>query len=137
MFGASFSLTERLAPVPTAKSRPSTPVLDADRNTLLSLQDLADYQPRNAANSIANLQKLETELTQAEQNVLRLRVALDTARARLVEKSQLFHAQILTAKDEVIVQYGSDSEEVQAIGLKRKSAYRRSTRRSQPSGEGE
>ncbi|MCS7226483.1 MAG: hypothetical protein NZ821_05760, partial [Gloeomargarita sp. SKYB31] len=41
-----------------------------------------------------------------------------------------FHNLVLGAKEQVIAQYGRDSLQVQALGLRRKSEYRGRTRRS-------
>jgi hypothetical protein len=110
-------------------NRLPTTTLDTDRNTLLALQDVADYTPRNPAYSVPTLAMLEAALTQAEQAERRARIALDTAREQAIEAAHQFHSATLGAKAEVIAQYGANSAAVQAIGLKRKFERRRPTRR--------
>jgi hypothetical protein len=40
-----------------------------------------------------------------------------------------FHNAMLDAKTQVITQYGANSDEVQALGLKKRSEYKKSIRR--------
>ena len=114
--------------IPTTRLAPVT--LDADRDTMFALQDMADYQPRNPGYGVETLTALEAALTQAEQAERRARTALDAARDRTVAAAHAFHEAALGAKAEVIAQYGADSAAVQAIGLKRKSDRRRPSRRA-------
>lgn len=113
--------------VPNSRLAPLT--VEADRDTLFALQNMADYQPRNPAYGVEALVALEAALTQAEQDERRIRIALDAARDRTVVATRAFHDATLGAKTEVIAQYGADSTAIQAIGLKRKSDRRRPTRR--------
>lgn len=113
----------------TSTTRVAPATLDADRDTLLALQSMDDYQPRNDSYGVDSLAGLESALTQAEQAELRARIALDAARDRATTAARAFHEATLGAKAEVIAQYGADSVAVQAIGLKRKSDRRRAARR--------
>ncbi len=51
--------------------------------------------------------------------------ARDTANAA----EWAFHNAMLGAKDQIIAQYGDDSNEVQSLGLKKKSEYKASSGR--------
>lgn len=106
--------------------------IEADRATLRAMRDLGDYQPANLAYDLATLQALEEALTRAEEAEERYRRALEQARDERTEASRMFHEAILGAKAQVIAQYGNNSYAVQAIGLKKKSEYRRPTRRPSP-----
>ena len=117
-----------------SKTRVAPATLDADRDTLLAIQDLTDYLPRNAAFSADTLATLENTLTSAEKDELRTRIAHEASRDRAIAAAQAFHEATLGAKAEVIAQYGANSDAVQAIGLKRKSDRRRPLRRSSSSG---
>jgi hypothetical protein len=117
-----------LAFLPTNRLAPLT--IEADRATVLALQDMHDYQPRNPAYNFEALTALEVALTQAEQAERRARIALDAARDQAIAAAHALHDATLGAKAEVIAQYGADSPAVQAIGLKRKSERRRPTRRA-------
>jgi hypothetical protein len=109
--------------------RPAPPTLEADRATLLALQDLFDYTPQNAAYSTASIQQLEAALTQAQQAEARAQRAIEAARDQVRDAAWAFHNAILGAKAQVIAQYGDDSPAVQAIGLKKKSERKRPARR--------
>jgi hypothetical protein len=49
---------------------------------------------------------------------------LDAARDDSTAAEWAFHNAILGAKDQVIAQFGDDSNEVQSLGLKKKSEYK-------------
>lgn len=117
-----------MAQTPTYRLSPAT--LDADRDTVLALQDMADYRPHNPTHDIESLTTLEAMLTTAEQAERRAQIALDAARDKAIAAAHAFHDATLGAKAEVIAQYGANSSAVQAIGLKRKSDRRRPLRRS-------
>jgi hypothetical protein len=105
-------------------------VLDADRDALLALKDLADYTPVNQAYSAPALSTLSEALQQAEEAEVRAQKALAAARDNAAAAAREFHNAMLGAKAQVIAQYGSDSYAVQALGLKKKSERRRPARRS-------
>lgn len=93
------------------------------------MQSMPDYTPANVSYSSAELietyQAIEAALA-AEINALNaLKAARDAAR----KAEWNFHNAILGAKDQVIAQYGPDSNQVQAMGLKKKSERRRKPRR--------
>jgi hypothetical protein len=110
-------------------SRISPQTIDADRAALRAIADMADYAPANIAISAAALQEMETALTQAEQNEERMRRAADVARDQAIEAARRFHDAMQIAKAQVVGQYGHDSAAVEAIGLKKRSDYRRPSRR--------
>lgn len=56
--------------------------------------------------------------------------AADAARDHAVAAEWEFHNAVLGMKDQVRAQYGSDSDQVQALGLKKKSKYRAPARRN-------
>lgn len=100
-------------------------VLAEDETGFNALQKLDDYVPPNANHSTATLK-------QAFEMMLALRAAEDqaaaahaTARDAAVNQEWAFHNLILGAKDAVRAQYGKDSAQVQAVGLKRTSEYKR------------
>ena len=59
-------------------------------------------------------------------------VALKTARDQATAAEWAFHNIILDSKDQVAAQYGKDSDEYQALGLKKKSEYKTPGRRATP-----
>jgi hypothetical protein len=112
-----------------APARIRATTLEEDREILQAIADMGDYAPINAAHSPAALQELEADLTWAEQEEGRARRAYELARDRAMAAARRFHDAVLSAKAQVVVQYGPDSPALKAIGLKRKSEYKRPPRR--------
>ena len=116
------------------ESRRLTPaVLETDESGFAALQAMALYEPANQAYSLPAvaaargwMQSAWTEESQAE-------AALATARDNAVAKEWAFHNLMLRVKDQVIAQFGPDSNEVQALGLK-KASERKAPQRKKPGG---
>jgi hypothetical protein len=104
-------------------------VIATDRAVLKALLDITAYAPHNVAHAIPTLIEREAALEQAEIDAERARLALDAARERLIVASRDFHDSITGAKAEVIAQFGSDSQTIHAIGLKKRSERKRPVRR--------
>ncbi len=103
--------------------------IDADRAALVALKKLADYAPSNAALSIEAVSALEERLRKAEESEILARKALAAAIDAREAAGRDLHNAMLGVKATVTGQYGSDSDAVQALGLKKKSDYRRPARR--------
>jgi len=115
--------------VTTQLNRLPPSVTAADRELLRAIQSLGDYQPVNSVYSIATMQMQEASLTQAELSIVRLEEELKQARTVAIETAHALHNTGLGVKEQVIAQYGHDSTAVEIIGLTRKSAHKRPTRR--------
>jgi hypothetical protein len=106
--------------------------IKADRETLLALKNIGDYAPANPAYGTKALAALGEALEQAEQARLRAENELDAAREQALAAAMALHDALLGAKLQVLAQYGHDSFEIQALGLKRKSERKRPSRRTVP-----
>ena len=95
--------------------------IDANRPRKSSV-DHAPYNPRDAP----------AHLRAADEAAIQTQNALNVARDTLLAAQREFHAIILGVKDEVKVLYGPDSDEVAALGLKKKSERSRPKRASKP-----
>jgi hypothetical protein len=104
-------------------------ILESDRASLVALKTLADYAPSNAAIGVEAVSALEARLRQAEEAELIASKALAAARDARTAAGWDLHNAMLSVKAAVIGQYGHNSDAVQAIGLKKKSDYRRPARR--------
>jgi hypothetical protein len=111
----------------------SQAALESDRASLVALRTLADYAPSNAAIRVEAVSALEARLRQAEEAEILADKALAAARDARAAAGWDLHNAILGAKAAVIGQYGHNSDAVQALGLKKKSDYRRPARRSSAS----
>lgn len=93
------------------------------------LQTVSTYDTTRADASVAKLQQTYQAMLaqkQAETEKLTLyRAAADAARLAEWE----FHNAVLAMKEVIRGQYGSDSDEAQAVGLKKKSERKRPNRK--------
>jgi len=115
--------TKRLAPN----------IIQEDKAAVAAIATMAPaYAPSNALYSQANLASALAAMT-GSQSVEVQKVA-DAAAARdaATGKEWAFHNAVLEAKKQVMAQYGSDSDQVQAIGLKRKSEYKKPAAKTKP-----
>lgn len=101
-------------------------VLKADVDALAAIKGLVPpYAPADIKYVAADLTAKQTAMTTA-QGVEKVKDgefkgARDSANAA----KWAFHNIILGAKDQVVAQYGEDSDQVQAVGLKKKSERKR------------
>ncbi|MEH1840720.1 MAG: hypothetical protein V7L20_18665 [Nostoc sp.] len=103
--------------------------ISQDIASLHGFQTISTYNTTRADASAANLQQayqtmLSFQQTEIEKLTL-YRAAADTARLAEWE----FHNAVLAMKEVVRGQYGSDSDQAQAVGLKKKSERKRSNRK--------
>ena len=104
-------------------------IIETDRASLLALKTLSDYAPPNPAIRVEALEALEARLRQAEAAEILANNAQAAAQAARIAVGWDLHNAVLSAKAAVICQYGNSSDVVRALGLKRKSDYRRPARR--------
>lgn len=107
------------------KNRPLTPSqLLADLDAFASLKNISAYMPANSSFALANGNSLQAEMTAAQDEAVLTRNAAREARDREIAAEWAFHDFILGAKTQVKAQYGDSSNEIQALGLKKKSEYK-------------
>jgi dTDP-4-amino-4,6-dideoxygalactose transaminase len=78
----------------------------------MALQTLVDYQPINAACGIAQLLQLQATLAQAEQAEVMIETSLAQARRVRIETSHAYHDLVVSARTQVLAQYGPDAYDV-------------------------
>ncbi|MFN6482148.1 MULTISPECIES: hypothetical protein [unclassified Nostoc] len=103
--------------------------ISQDINSWHGLQTISTYDTTRADASVANLQQAYQAMLaqqQAETEKLTLYRAATDAR-RLAEWE--FHNAVLAMKEVIRGQYGSDSDQAQAVGLKKKSERKRPNRK--------
>lgn len=111
------------------KRRLSTTEVNIIRETLVALQTLKDYAPLNPAYNTEALLKLGEAMEAAQEADLRAKRAAAVARDEAqAAEARIFDA-VLHVKRQVVAQYGPNSNEVEALGLKKKSDYKRPVRR--------
>lgn len=99
--------------------RPST--LQADLTAYTALQSFYDYQPVNPAYSSEAVSRAHASLLAAQQTELHAANTLAAARDAAAAAEWEFHNLMLGVKDQVVARYGADSDQVQSLGLKKKS----------------
>jgi hypothetical protein len=108
--------------------RLTSSLLNQDVDSLNGLKAVSNYTtPRSEASSDRLQQTYQIMLAQQQAETEKLalyRAAADAARLAEWE----FHNAILAMKEVVRGQYGSDSNEAQSVGLKKKSDRKRPTR---------
>ncbi len=115
-------------PSPDITRRLTNTLLSQDVDSLNGLKAIPTYETTRPQASLKTLQHAyQTMLTQQQLETEKLalyRAATDAARLAEWE----FHNAVLAMKEFVRGQYGSDSNEAQAVGLKKKSDRKRPTR---------
>ena len=104
--------------------RLSSQIVAQDKASLAALQDIDDYKPTNAAYKLPDIEAADDAVDVDRKKETQIAKNARNARDRAVACEWALHNLILGAKKQVIAQYGEDSDEVQAVGLKKKSAYK-------------
>lgn len=97
-----------------------------------ALKDISGYTPANPAFAKTALDALRTALVAKQEAEAQAAAAYETARDELVAAQWDFHNGVLGAKAQVIAQYGPNSNEVQAMKLKKKTEYKSPKRKTTP-----
>lgn len=111
----------------TKRLNPS--ILADDLEIFAALKDIQDYKPANPAYTVAALDVIQTNRAAAHDKEAQVSAAYEAARDDHVGLQWDFHNGILGAKDQVIAQFGLDSNEAQSMKLKKKSEYKNPTRK--------
>lgn len=111
----------------TKRIEPS--VLLQDEEIYAAVKGMADYSPANQAYARERLDAARSELELAHHTFVQAQAGLEAARDTLVAKQWEFHHLIQGTKNQVIAQYGEDSDQVQAVKLKKKSEYKSPARK--------
>lgn len=97
------------------------PQIEDDKSAFAALQAMTEYAPANQAYTLATITTAHAALQSARAAETQAEAAYAAARDNAVGQEWEFHNLILGAKDQVTAQFGRNSNEVQAIGLKKAS----------------
>ena len=117
----------------TRRLRPSD--LQADKDAFAALEAMEDYAPSNKDYTVAKIQALSDTMDEEQEDEAQAEAAAKAARDDATAAEWDYHNAILGAKDQVKAQYGADSNEVQSVGLTKKSERAKPKRKSSPSGD--
>ena len=106
-------------------------ILAFDGESLAALKSIANYTPSNSAFATVAMEAAKVAMDTAQTREAQALAAAATARDEAVRAEWNFHNLTLGMRDQVIAQYGRESNEAQAVGRK-KPSERRAPRRDKP-----
>lgn len=112
----------------TRRLRPSQ--IQANKDNFAALKAITRYAPANPAYTVEAIDAVETSVTTSQQLESQTIAAAAAARDDAVGNEWQHHNLMLGARDQVVAQFGRDSNEAQAVGLKKKSEYKSPGRKS-------
>lgn len=110
----------------TVRIRPA--LLQLDQKAHTAINSFSDYSPANPAYAKPIVQVKLEAMQAAQEAEVNAQNALASARDLAAAAEWDFHNSMLGVKDQVIAQYGKDSDEMQAMGLKKESERKAPTR---------
>jgi hypothetical protein len=105
----------------TARKRIPLDVLRADEDALFGLRTIEGYQPPNENFTLPVINAAYKRYKDTQEAEARLEKALAAARDESIDAEHAFHDGVGGSKKQVVAIYGEDSNEVVAVGLKKKS----------------
>lgn len=104
--------------------------LQEDTAALDALEGIEDYKPSNPAYSKENAQIIVTETKASEAKDVQDEAQAKASRDAKVRKQWERHEFVIGMRTQIKSQYGEDSDELQAVGLKKKSEYKSPTKKN-------
>lgn len=104
----------------------------ANNDAFASLKKITNYAPINPAYNVAAGTTLQTTQTNNGDVEAQASSAYDNARDNAVKAEWDFHNYILGVKNQIIAQFGEDSNEIQSLGMKKKSEYKKPAAKAKP-----
>lgn len=95
--------------------------LKKDEYTLAALSGIADYKPMNEQYSLTSVNALYADMKAKQQFKVQKEGEYKAARDAASTAERTFHEAILQVKNQVRAQFGESSNELQSLGLKKKS----------------
>ena len=108
-----------------ANTRPLSPgQLQADLDAFAALKNISGYKPANTAYEVANGDAAQTTMSAAQVKAAQDKATADASCDDEISSQWAFHDFILGAKTQIKAQFGDSSNEIQSLGLKKKSEYK-------------
>lgn len=114
--------------------RMASALLSADREAFDALQGIANYTPANPAYKTEAVKAARDRMDDLLREAIQAEAAAAAKRDAAIGGEWEFHNAMLGVKMQVNAQFGDDSDEVAALGLKKKSDYKSPTRRKPAGG---
>lgn len=107
--------TKRLAPG----------ILQEDRDSIAALKTITNYSPANQEFTQEKLDTAEAEMLEAQRLEAQAYAALAAARDNATAKEWACHNKVLGMRDQVVAQFGRNSNQAQSVGRKKPSEFRK------------
>ena len=104
-----------------------------DFESFNALKAVAGYSPANAAFTLANGTALRNAMDAADAKAAQDRAQAAASRDNAVAAQWAFHDYVTGSKTQVRAQFGDSSNEIQAMGLKKKSEYKSPSKKAKDS----
>ncbi len=105
--------------------------LQDDLDSYAGLKSLTDYAPANANYALAKGATIKSSMEASQTKEVQDNAVAMASRDQSVMEEWEFHDFVRNAKIQVKAQYGESSDQVQTVGLKKKSEYK-SPKRKKP-----
>ncbi|HEY0324006.1 MAG TPA: hypothetical protein VGC66_23865 [Pyrinomonadaceae bacterium] len=105
-------------------------VIESDKDSFAGLKTITNYAPANPDYAALALGTAEARMLSTQQLEAQAEAALEAARDNAVKAEWDYHNLVLGMKDQVVAQYGRDSNEAQTVGRKKTSEF--SARKRKP-----
>ena len=116
-----------------SNTRPLSPkILQDDLDAYAALEAVVGYKPANAAYELVNGTAAKAAKEAAETKSVQDAMAAAASRDGEIAAQWAFHDFMTGAKIQVKAQFGDSSNELQAMGLKKKSEYKKATKKPTP-----
>jgi ABC-type Zn uptake system ZnuABC Zn-binding protein ZnuA len=109
--------------------RIASALLSADREAFDALQGITNYAPANQTYKTENIKAIHDRMDELQREATQAAATAAAKEDALIASEWEFHNAVLGSKIQVTAQFGDNSDEVAAVGLKKKSEYKAPTRR--------
>ncbi|MCK6388360.1 MAG: hypothetical protein L6Q65_12275 [Zoogloea sp.] len=116
----------------TPSRRVPAMVLADDIKAFQALPTIEGYAPHDPELKLDAVTATFDELSADQAAFVRAQVAMDAARDKLAHTEQRAHQKMLGVKKSVCSQYGDDSNEYAALGMKKKSEKKKGGGKAKP-----
>ena len=119
-----------------ATTRISPQQLKSDIELIRALSGIDGYTPHNPAYSLESATVALEQLDKSETALILAENALAAARSAVINDRSAVHKIALGVKDETVVLFGPDSDQIAALGMKKKSERSRPKRSAKAADKG-
>ena len=116
--------------------RLSKKILQEDREAYAALKAIVGYDPSNEDFTLAKITESLAEMDADQTSEVQKHAAADASSDKAAESEHKYHNNILGAKNQIKAQFGESSDELAAMGMKKKNEYLTGRRTPKPNDSG-